>query len=487
MPPFSRHAFFVNSMRKILFSTGARVVAKIDWLTTFRGMVAIFLLPVMLCAHAQQINKKPPPIEKFTELKYEKYALVIGNSNYGGPVFKKIPSGAPVDVDIKKVNELLISLGFPKDQISIRNDLDSVQLKEAINDFFTRIAYRQLELKRNKTATPTTILIFFYYSGHGASIGNTNYLIPTDFGSPRTMLDATKLSYAVDDLFVRHRMISSSDNISTVLISVIDACRDRAISFENMLASKGGDITANPRRLDSIPEGMLIAYASSQLSPANDADEKGRPSVFTRIMLEEYGKDLSVPIRQLFQDQVRPRMRKIYNDLPGLADQLLEDFPLNVASSGVQFSNAQILASLGKPIGTKGADNTKANKSSGGGSLEVIEGCMWLGDYKNNSWSRPKVADINANLISKPPQDIRRGERVIAAGRLNIKETCPEAGKPLKNNDPKGNLGTVKLGEPVEILELADPRPNNAGIPQYFAMVRVAKESVSGQITGTRK
>lgn len=444
----------------------------------FPILAALLFLATPLYSNAQNISTRPGIKEKSTEIKYEKYALLIGNSNYNGPVFKKIPTGAPVEVDIRKTSDLLLSLGFPKNEISIFSDLKSDQLHETINDFFTRIAYRQLELKRTKPDTPTTIIIFFYYSGHGASFGTTNYLIPTNFGSPPSVLDAIKLSYPVDDLFVRHRLISSSANISTVLISVIDACRDRAVSFESMTGAKGGDMSPIPRLLTSIPTGILIAYASSQLNPAIDADGKGRPSRFTRVMLEEYERDLSIPIRHLFQDKIRKRMDREFKDVPGLADQLLEDIPLNVGTSLVQFSNVEILASLGKPIGSssKGANSTISDSKE---RLQVIEGYIWLGNYTDNLWKPAKIADINANLVSKAPNQFSIGERFIAAGRLNIRSKSPAENGIPTNTTTEGYLGTLNLGAPIEVVGTPIRLINRSGESQYFAKVKVATKSVS--------
>jgi len=90
----------------------------------------------------------------------QKFALVIGNSNYTG--ISKLNNPAN---DANDMEAALKSLGFTVEKVL---DVDLDQMEAAIADFT-----RRLGASRNTYG-------FFFYAGHGVQSGGDNYLIPVD-------------------------------------------------------------------------------------------------------------------------------------------------------------------------------------------------------------------------------------------------------------------------------------------------------------------
>lgn len=411
------------------------------------------------------------------QVRYEKYALIIGNSEYDGLFFKSLPSGSPANIDIKKVADLTRKLGFEERNIIVRANLDSANLKDEISYFFSKASTRMFELKQQRGDAPVTLILFFYFSGHGLSIQNSNYLIPRDFGNPRTYQQAKSKGFPIDQLFADTSRMNSSSTVSHVLVAVIDACRNESPQLEKLLLSAekgfdgGNNIQATPVKMSTVPNGSVISYAAAKFKPTSDAED-GYPSPFTGVFLEEYNKDLSLTVRKLLLDKVRPNYRIRYKDaLDGYEDQLQEDIALNASSAQILFANSANPSAEKKLVGKKGVGNAPQTASA-------IQGYVWLGNYDDNNWAPVKVAGTNAKLISVAPAQILPLQRLISTAALNIRSRSPaEAGIPT-NTSEENFIGTIPLGTAFEIVELPFGLKNRRGQSQIFAKVRILESDL---------
>jgi len=187
-----------------------------------------------------------------------RYALVIGNSHYGGD--RDLPNAAN---DARLMARTLGELGFA---VTEHHDLGRDRFAAVVGDFAARL--------------PAGATAFVYYAGHGMQLGGSNYLTPVDMTLTSEKTAAVR-SYALGTLLERMSRAKSAINVI-----VLDACRNnpfqppsatRYRSFRN-LGLNGIDA----------PRGTLIAYSTApgELAP----DGKGSNSLYTATLARSLGK-----------------------------------------------------------------------------------------------------------------------------------------------------------------------------------------------------
>jgi hypothetical protein len=456
--------------------------------------VALFILSCLIavCAQAEQKRAVSPSSRAATQIltksdltvRYEKYALLIGNSIYDGPIFKSL-SNAPAGVDIDNVKILLKDLQFPKENITVERNLNSEKLNDAIHVFFDNFHNRQVELKKRPSAnSPVTMIAFFYYSGHGVTMQGTNYFVPRDFGRPDSLNAATEKAFPVDKILTRMADLRPSKEVSQVLVGVIDACRDEPEILKKLpfAATKSADddvgLTTLPRPLRTVPVGNIIVFASQQFKPAA-ASADNAMSPFTQNVVDYYQPRLSSPVRLLFQDLRSDIGKKWMDQHPGelqttrisITEDLQEDIPLNVPSSGLTLTNTTAIAAAGKPIGTKGAAASQEQATT-------VDGYIWIGNYDSDTWAPAKVADVNTQLISKAPASIAVGERYLAVAGLNMRSLSPAIAGTPTNASRENYVGTLKPGAVFQVLSPPVTVVNRSRQTQVFVQVRVSSDGI---------
>ena len=188
-------------------------------------------------------------------------------------------------------------------------DLDIDQMRAKVSEF-------SAALSDSRSAV-------IYYAGHGISVDEENYLIPTDIvlKSP-TDLDLNAISVSL--------LLKQMKRDDRVNIVILDACRDnpfaaelakhktRALVVERGLSRIDGDLA----------RGTLIAFASDPKSTALDGPS-GQHSPFTQAFLAHLF-DPGVTI-----DTVMSRVRNDvwektgHNQLPWVNTSLIGEYELN--------------------------------------------------------------------------------------------------------------------------------------------------------------
>ena len=231
----------------------------------------------------------------------KRVALVIGNGAYQNAV--RLDNAV---FDARAVADGFRKLGF---QVVDGYDLDIDEMREKVSEFSAALAGAQSAV--------------IYYAGHGVSVDEENYLIPTDIvlKSP-TDLDLNAISVSL--------LLKEMKREDRVNIVILDACRDnpfaaalarqktRSLVVERGLSPIDGDLA----------RGTLIAFASDPKSTALDGPT-GRHSPFTAAFLDHLF-DPGVPI-----DTVMSRVRNEvwqktgHHQLPWVNTSLIGEYELN--------------------------------------------------------------------------------------------------------------------------------------------------------------
>jgi uncharacterized caspase-like protein len=235
----------------------------------------------------------------------KRVALVIGNGAYASAV--RLDNAV---FDARAVADAFRKLGF---EVVDGYDLDIDHMRAKVSEF-------SAALSDSRSAV-------IYYAGHGISVDEENYLIPTDIvlKSP-TDLDLNAISVSL--------LLKQMKRDDRVNIVILDACRDnpfaaelakhktRALVVERGLSRIDGDLA----------RGTLIAFASDPKSTALDG-QSGRHSPFTEAFLAHLS-DPGVPI-----DTVMSRVRNDvwektgHNQLPWVNTSLIGEYKLNPQSA----------------------------------------------------------------------------------------------------------------------------------------------------------
>jgi len=160
--------------------------------------------------------------------------------------------------------------------------------------------------------------VLFYYSGHGAQIGNSDYLIPVGapFYSIAEVIDRDQGAVSLNIMVER---IQEKIGDEGVQIAVLDACR-------NDLTKGGGGAGAGLGSISAA--GVLVAYAASPGKRAWATGPNGM-SPFTYYLVEALKQNASKKIQEVLEETakaVRHYTRKY--QWPWQAGNLMGEFCL---------------------------------------------------------------------------------------------------------------------------------------------------------------
>ena len=185
-------------------------------------------------------------------------ALVIGNGDY-----KSAPKLTNPSIDAHAVAASLKRLGF---EVIEGYDLASSDMRGKLGEFSTAIREAKVAL--------------VYYAGHGVSIDEENYLLPTDL----LVRSASELEINGLSVTAIMRQMKREERANIV---ILDACRDNPFS-KDMAGDKRRGVDGG-RGLSPIEGGLakgsLIAFATDPKQTALDGLQ-GDNSPFTKALLK---------------------------------------------------------------------------------------------------------------------------------------------------------------------------------------------------------
>jgi len=180
---------------------------------------------------------EPPFCDPDVESKFgERFALVIGNSNYNGGAHLDNPQNDAADIGIK-----LQEMGF---KVETLIDADYASMKAAISRFGAQLipGARSVGL--------------FYFAGHGMQQSDQIFLIPVD------TVEMIQTSGQVKGNAVSLNDVVDTMNRAEISIIVLDACRNNPM---------GDVVTGSGRTLARVGSSAAVGVASS------DAGQKTSP------------------------------------------------------------------------------------------------------------------------------------------------------------------------------------------------------------------
>ncbi len=182
----------------------------------------------------------------------DRYALVIGNSNYASDLLLN-PANDAADMAVQ-----LQQLGYKVHGGAPHLDLDRLGIERTVRAFANQL--------------PSKAHALFYYAGHGMTSGSDNYLIPIN----HQLEDLEALpDRAVSLRSVINRLKNA--NPDGVNIALIDACRDSPLKKSYRSLRQGLN------RLNDLPRGVFIGYAADVGQVAEDG--LGRNGTYTAQLL----------------------------------------------------------------------------------------------------------------------------------------------------------------------------------------------------------
>lgn len=224
-----------------------------------------------------------------TEQNADRYALVIGNSNYKVGRLKN-----PAN-DAKDIASLLERQGF---QVTVKTDVTQRSMATAIRQFGNK-------LRSNNGVG------LFYFAGHGIQVEGKNYLVPVD------ALIETHSDIEFETVDAGRVLGKMEDAGNPLNIVILDACRNNPFTKKFRSSNKG------LARMDA-PKGTLVAYSTAPGTLAYDGD--GRNSVFTKHFLnhaQEPGQTIESVLKRVRVDVIQETNER---QIPWESSSLTGDF-----------------------------------------------------------------------------------------------------------------------------------------------------------------
>ena len=189
------------------------------------GWVALALVFLMLAGAPAALAEK-------------RVALLIGNEAYASEIGRL----ANPHNDVALLEQALKSVGF---DVAVERDVGLGALTRAVNAYARRL----------QTAGRSAVG-FFYYTGHGASDGSTNYLIPVDVKTTET---GELWDQSLQLTEITRKLKKDADN--AIHFVVFDACRNTL-----KLTQPGSRAVVQSKGfVPAVQEnGMLIAYSTAE-------------------------------------------------------------------------------------------------------------------------------------------------------------------------------------------------------------------------------
>jgi formylglycine-generating enzyme required for sulfatase activity len=322
-------------------------------------------------------------------------ALLIGNEAYGNEIGRL----ANPHNDVALLEQALKGLAF---EVVTVHDAGLGALNRAVNGYARRL----------QAAGPNAVG-FFYYSGHGASDGGTNYLIPVDVKTTETgelwdeSLRLTEIT----------RKLKAEAGNATHFV-VFDACRNTL-----KLTQPGSRAVVQSKGFVPVVQenGMLIAYATAEGELASDVGAGAGP--YAKVLAEEIVKS-GIEAVVMFR-AVQRRVRAAIHQEPYLGFNALGDVYL-AGKDAKPPEPAPTQARL-----SEAAEAWSATKDTT--NVAVLE--AFMARYKDTFFAelaRARVDDLKKHQVAiatPPPPAARCDGMEIAVGQNERQCFKPGAGK----------------------------------------------------------
>jgi uncharacterized caspase-like protein len=366
------------------------------------------------------------PVQSVWAAAEKRVALVIGNGAYKSA----IPLDNPV-TDAKAVSAALKRLGF---EVVEGYDLGTSEMRSTLSRF--------------SAALPDAKAAMVYYAGHGVSVDDENFLIPTDLSlKSQTDLDLNALSLSL--------VLKQMKREERVNVVILDACRDNPFAADLMrgMRSRSAVVERGLSRVDTdLAKGTLIAFATDPRSTALDG-KAGDNSPFTKALLrhiEEPGVSIDTVMTRVRADVWEATKQK---QMPWVNTSIIGEFILNPAAT----QGSQV-ASL-----TPGAEGATAAVANPAAERLAQENKMWDSAERGNAAEDYQaylngvyagMARARVNRLKAPAQTVA----TAAAGATAVAALAPAA--------PTEATRAAPVNEPFKAEVTSAPVENKMNLKQ---------------------
>jgi uncharacterized caspase-like protein len=357
----------------------------------------------------------------------KRVALVIGNGAY-----RTAPQLDNPPLDAKAVAASLKRLGF---QVIEGYDLTMTQMRASVAEF--------------SSALPDAKAAIVYYAGHGVSVDEENYLLPTDI----VLRSPTDLDFGAISISLVLKQMKREDRVNVV---ILDACRDNPFAAD--LARSQSRSLVGMRGLSRVDgdlaRGTLIAFASDPKSTALDGPP-GEHSPFTKALIDHL-EDPAVSIDTVM-NRVRSEVWEATKNkqLPWVNTSIIGEFSLNPTATP-----AATMASLGASAASPAPNPNAAPDKFAQENLmwESAQHSNLAGDYQAyldaypNGVFAPMAKNRIASLTAAPDPS----GRVVPVGPA-APAAAPPAASIAARPALKDEVGTIETERALK-LSAADRR-----------------------------
>jgi Caspase domain/Putative peptidoglycan binding domain len=369
----------------------------------------------------------------------KRVALVIGNGAYQNAV--RLDNAV---FDARAVAESFRKLGF---QVVDGYDLDIDHMRAKVSEF-------SAVLSESKSAV-------IYYAGHGISVDEENYLIPTDI----VLKSPTDLDLNAIGVSLLLKQMKREDRVNIV---ILDACRDNP--FAEALAKQKTRSLVVERGLSRIDgdlaRGTLIAFASDPKSTALDGPA-GQHSPFTEAFLDHLS-DPGVTI-----DTVMSRVRNDvwektgHHQLPWVNTSLIGEYELNPQPSPVSSAeSAKPAAPAETPVDQRQSQENLLWESAEHSDLPG-DYQAYLSAFPNGVFAqmaKNRIASVESARASAPP----------AAAPQTLAMTEPRG---PKEDELKDNVGTLETERALNLSQAGEKE-----VQQRLTVIDLYKGPATGDL-----
>lgn len=338
-------------------------------------------------------------------------ALVIGNGAY-----KVAPALPNPTIDAKAVAATLRRIGV-----------------EVIEGYDLTIAQMRAKLAEFASAIPGSEAALVFYAGHGVSVDEENYLLPTDIA----LRNPSDLDLGAISLTLVLKQMKREERVNVV---ILDACRDNPFATElarthtrSAIADRGLSRVEN-----DLAKGTLIAFASDPKSAAMDGTP-GENSPFSKALLNHL-EDAGVSI-----DTIMSRVRtEVWTEtknkqLPWVSTSIIGEFILNPEVAALEPGALPPRPGSSAGAAAQGGEGALPSRSSPAQERLAQETRLWDSAERSNL-----VGDYQAYLDAYPSGTFARMAKNRIASLGGEKATSPIADPPVDFNSDalKAEVGT---------------------------------------------
>jgi hypothetical protein len=390
--------------------------------------------------------------QEVVQKKIHRYALVIGNKDYGGHTWRPLVSP---EKDAQDMGNVLRNAGFELQDGKAHVNLTGAKLKVALAKFGLGIRTKRNEIIERRAEKREAIVAVVFFSGHGFMSADSSYLAGID-SDGKYIEEVTQNSARFHQLI--NDLTPEDADVETLSLILLDACRS-TVSLPSLTqgSSKGGNVSGAHIFSKIGGFGRMVVFATTAGRISLDGKTPQENSVFTAALLDA-AKSPSTPTN--FRDYVTR----------------VQEYTPKIARARFKVSQDVEVAMTGMPsdlFWTDAQDKEAAVKVAGlnaKGMTSSADGWIYLGDLssQSKSWVGPRFE--TAAGISPPPTGLSNPSDIKLLGNMNVRGDMPLLGKRCaskKYQECERYLGTLPRGLKVQLVDI--PETKN---PQKWARVR---------------